>query len=104
MILSSEQSALVQQIFTHFSPTQLHWLSGYISGKLDATNIATSASAINSTHQAVEAPATLSAQLTILYGSQSGNSKKVAQQAFQLAQDSGFNARLLSMSDYKVAN
>lgn len=104
MILSSEQNALVQQIFIHFNPTQLHWLSGYISGKLDSTNITTSASVINSTHQAVEAPATLSAQLTILYGSQSGNSKKVAQQAFQLAQDSGFNARLLSMSDYKVAN
>jgi len=85
-------------------PEQLLWLSGYFYGRYAAGTGATPATATATT--AVQAAATATAPaaeippITILYGSQTGNSKKVAQSAIEAASAKGLSAELKDMNDY----
>ncbi len=87
--------AQLRQLTADLSAHQLLWLSGYFYGQ--ATGGA----------QAVAAPAVASAastsetrKLTILYGSHTGNGKKVAQQAAEAARQRGLPAEVRDMNDY----
>ncbi|NTS76661.1 assimilatory sulfite reductase (NADPH) flavoprotein subunit [Catenovulum sp. SM1970] len=92
--LGADQAAQLQQVVSQLSPNQLAWVSGYLYG-LSAQDGAVAGSAAQ---PQAAAPA---GQLTILYGSQTGNTKGVAQQAFDAAKAKGLNTKLVSMADYK---
>ncbi|GAA6184899.1 MULTISPECIES: assimilatory sulfite reductase (NADPH) flavoprotein subunit [Alteromonadaceae] len=87
-----------QQINSAIAPLnndQLTWMSGYLAGL-----------AHQQTGGQVVAPAATGAvvekQLTILYGSQTGNAKGVAQDYKEKAEHAGLKVNLLSMADYKA--
>ena len=81
---------------TSLNPIQQAWISGFLA-----------ASAMGSTAAAmppVAAPvAAAKATLTILYGSQTGNAKHVAQDLAEQSKARGIDAKLVNMADYKPA-
>lgn len=89
--LSRDELEQLQKVIHQYSPLQLAWASGYLAAKSEMP--ASSASL-----QPVAQPA---GKLTILYGSQTGNAKGVAQQVESLAKERGIQSNLVSMGDYK---
>ncbi len=95
-VLSEPQLTQLASAIAGFSPMQLTWASGYLAGLAQAgvAGVATAA-------QAPLAQAAAAGQLTILFGSQSGNAKGVATALKAAADAKGVNATLVSMADYK---
>ena len=79
------------------SASELIWASGYLFGLAQAGG-AVAASGAAGVAAAASGPA---GTLTILYGSQTGNAKGVAESIKSLAQGKGLQVQLLSMSDFK---
>ncbi|RPD48463.1 assimilatory sulfite reductase (NADPH) flavoprotein subunit [Hymenobacter sediminis] len=89
--------ATLQQLTAGLTDRQLLWLSGYLYGR--AGSDAAPAAAIPA---AATAPIATSVapSLTILYGSQTGNSKKAAGIAAEAARQRGLVATVRDMNDY----
>ena len=85
----------LQQLTANLSANQLLWLSGYFYGQAIGGTQAVAASAAASQTVAPDAQ-----KLTILYGSHTGNGKKVAQQAAEAARQLGLAAEVRDMNDY----
>lgn len=91
--LSPQQLAALQQLAGSLTPAQLAWVSGYLAA---TANLATAAP------QAVTAaPASSSAEVTVLYGSQTGNSRGVAKGVAAKLEAQGNGVTLVSMADFK---
>ena len=88
--------AALQQLTAGLSPQQLVWLSGYLYGQATSAGNGVAPAAAPTT--ALAAPAV--EKLTILYGSHTGNSKKIAQQAADAAAAKGLKAEVRDMNDY----
>ncbi|WP_375433702.1 sulfite reductase flavoprotein subunit alpha [uncultured Hymenobacter sp.] len=90
------------------SQQQLVWLSGYLYGRAvdapqngaTASTQATAAVATTAATQTAPTPAAAPSRLTILYGSQTGNSKKVALQTAEAARLRGLEPTVRDMNDY----
>lgn len=88
--LSQGQVEKLKQLTSELSAVQLAWVSGYLS-----------ATAEQGTSQAsVEAEPAQT--VTILYGSQTGNGRGVANELAAKAKAQGYAVNLASMGDYKV--
>ncbi|RUQ16167.1 sulfite reductase [NADPH] flavoprotein alpha-component [Aeromonas dhakensis] len=90
--LSDEQQRQLSQALSTLNTQQLAWVSGYLYGLSQAGSqpVVTGAAA-----------ATPSGNLTILYGSQTGNAKGVASAIKAQAEARGLPVTLTSMADYK---
>ena len=89
--LSELQLSLLQQAMADLTPVQTAWVSGYLAG-------------VSQTPIATQAPVSSGQSLTILYASQTGNSKGVAEQLAEQATAKGLANTLVSMADYKIKN
>ncbi|MEI6897604.1 MAG: assimilatory sulfite reductase (NADPH) flavoprotein subunit [Psychromonas sp.] len=87
--LSESQLSQLQQAMAGLDPVQTAWVSGYLAGVSQAP---------------VSTQATVSSgqSLTILYGTQTGNCKGIAEQLGTVADAKGIAHRVISMADYKV--
>ena len=91
--LDANQLALLQQVTTSYSPLQLAWASGYLAAKSE------SGQSVNLS----PAPTAVAAKtLTILYASQTGNAKGVANKLAERAKAAGISVVLKNTADYKV--
>jgi sulfite reductase (NADPH) flavoprotein alpha-component len=99
MVLSEQQLQQVSSAVSGLSPSQLAWLGGYFTG-LSQTALGNGLVLQNT--QAANNAAALSA--TVLYGTQTGNSKKVASQLHAALQAKGVNASVFNMKDYRPQN
>lgn len=92
--LNGDQAQRLNDILGGMDRDQMTWLSGYLAG-LNASGGQLSAAS------PAGAPQTASAlpEITVLYGSQTGNAEGVAEQARDRAKAHGFNVRLLDMAD-----
>jgi sulfite reductase (NADPH) flavoprotein alpha-component len=89
--LALEQLNNVTQAIQGFSPQQKMWLSGYLAGL--------------STHEtSIVSDKTTDIQLSILYGSQTGNCRLLAEKFADTCQSKGFSFQLTSLSEYKPRN
>lgn len=96
-VLNEQQFNAITQAISGLNRDQLTWISGYAAGMAAAQG-----GAVAPTAASAVAPAQTDAPtLTILFGSQTGNAKGVAQQCQAKAEDAGFNSKLVSMADYK---
>ncbi len=82
----------VQSAVSGLTPAELTWISGYVAGLA-----------------AVDAPANVTAPgeaqaLTILYGSQTGNGRGVAEALADRVRQQGFDAKLTSLADFKPSD
>ncbi|MBQ4831084.1 assimilatory sulfite reductase (NADPH) flavoprotein subunit [Alteromonas sp. CI.11.F.A3] len=96
-VLNEQQFNAITQAISGLNRDQLTWISGYAAGMAAAQG-----GAVAATADSAVAPAQTDAPtLTILFGSQTGNAKGVAQQCQAKAEEAGFNSTLVSMADYK---
>ncbi|HET8808152.1 MAG TPA: assimilatory sulfite reductase (NADPH) flavoprotein subunit [Methylophaga sp.] len=92
--LTDEQLQQLQTLLQGMEGWQVDWLSGYLAGYRAAQNgeiVAETAPAVS--EQTIK--------LTILYGSQTGNTEAVAGQLAEKAKASGVDVQLLDMAAYK---
>ncbi|WP_028488299.1 assimilatory sulfite reductase (NADPH) flavoprotein subunit [Thiothrix lacustris] len=89
MLLSPQQFQQVSGAVRDLTPTQLAWVSGYLSGL--------------TTQQALPTPAIAAHTLktTILYGSQTGNGKRVAEQLYARLQAQTAEVSLHDVKSYR---
>ncbi len=99
MVLSEQQLQQVSSAVSGLSPSQLAWLGGYFTG---LSQTALSNGLVLQNTQAANNTAALSA--TVLYGTQTGNSKKVASQLHAALQAKGVNASVFNLKDYRPQN
>ena len=98
MLLSPQQFQQVSGAVRGLTPAQLAWVSGYLSGLTqqfapDATASTQNLPAVTTTENALKT--------TILYGSQTGNSRKVAEQLLTRLQAQGAQAVVLNIKDFR---
>jgi len=99
--LNDQQLSSLQQTVTDLSAQQLAWVSGYFWG-LAQTQPAAASAPINQAAAAVAAkPA---GKLSIIFASQTGNAKGVAEALEQEAKAQGIAVELFDASDYKGKN
>jgi len=88
--------AQLNQLARTLTPAQLAWVGGYLTGLGAQGGL-----------QALPpgAPAgSAEAALTILYGSQTGHARSVAEELYEAAREAGLAAELVSMGDFKEKN
>ena len=95
--LNSDQAQRLSELVGDLRNDQLTWLSGYLAG-LTAAGAAGAAAAAQDTASTASAEAP---EVTILFGSQTGNAEEIAQQAARRAEARGFRATLIDMADVK---
>lgn len=96
-LLSQEQAVLLEQLTGGLDGAGLWWLSGYAAGLARAHALPVS----RPSALAVAEPQTAS-QLTIVYGSQTGNARRVAEKLAQQVEAAGLGVRLLRADAYQA--
>jgi sulfite reductase (NADPH) flavoprotein alpha-component len=94
--LTEQQLQLLSGAASSLNKNQLIWASGFLAGLSESVSTLQIPSSVETANQAASAPT-----LTILYGSQTGNSKGVANNYKASALEQGYQANVVSMSDYK---
>ena len=92
MMLVSNKMKLVEEVLSTFNREELFWLNGYIEGKL-------------STASKTETPTPVKPavnKITITYGTETGNSKKLASEFAARAKKNGINAKIVSLDQYRL--
>lgn len=83
---------LVEEVLSTFTREELFWLNGYIAGKYSAP---TKTETLKASKASVN-------KLTITYGTETGNSKKLASEFAAKAKKNGINAKLVSLDQYRL--
>jgi sulfite reductase (NADPH) flavoprotein alpha-component len=99
---NQEQAELLNRLLPTLTESQKVWLSGYL-----AASYSTSVPGILNSQAANPAVVTnqiASKEVTILFGSQSGNAQALAKKAGKSLEGQGFEVNVSSMSDFKPNN
>ena len=97
---SEEQVELLNRLLPSISETQQSWLSGYLTAVSSAVP---SGGVAVLERPIVEVPTTVK-EITVLYGSQTGNGQGIAEQAAAKLKERSFDVTIQSMSDFKPNN
>lgn len=96
---NQEQAELLNRLLPTLTESQKIWLSGYLSAQSVS---AQETAGVPAAAVSVEAPApAVSKEVTVLYGSQTGNAQGLAENAGKQLEQSGFQVTVSSMSDFK---
>lgn len=96
---SKEELEQINALFANLNEKQVYWLSGYLAAKSpNAVAVAEAAAE----EAEVEATAAGQVELTILYGSRTGNGLGLALKAQKMAEEQGYKVALKNMADYKT--
>src|SRR5688500_1751628 len=98
-MLSQVKMKIIQDLIANSTREELVWVNGYLSGLLNQNNtgVAEAGSAA--------APAkAASGKITIVYGTETGNSKKVATDFAAKAKKSSINAKVVSLDQYRLTD
>ena len=90
--LQADQVSLLNNLLPSLQADQLLWLEGFVSGLRAGQGGAVSGAA------PAEKP-----EVTILFGSESGNAESLADQTGKAIEAAGFKSRVLSMGDIKLS-
>ncbi|PRS47974.1 assimilatory sulfite reductase (NADPH) flavoprotein subunit [Bacillus sp. MZGC1] len=99
---SQQQADLLNQLLPTLTDQQKIWLTGYLSAQAALAGSETAALAPTPSAAAPAQP--VSKDVTVLYGSQTGNSEGLAKKTAQHLEEKGFQVTLSSMSDFKPNN
>ena len=98
--LPEAHHSLIAELADSLESPSLHWLSGYFAGVAQARQPAREAAPPLTV---ATAPAPDAAQrLTIVYGSQTGNAKRIATALHEQVRAQGLEARLVRADQYKT--
>src|SRR4051812_26577634 len=91
-MLASAKMQSVRDLISDFSSEELFWLNGYIEGRLST----------NSNQKSLGPVKAAVNKITITYGTETGNSKKLASEFAAKAKKSGINAKVVSLDQYRL--
>ncbi len=91
-MLVANKMKLAEEVLTTFNTEELVWLSGYIAGRLS----------VSSKTEPTISEVPLVNKITITYGTETGNSKKLASEFAAKAKKIGINAKLVSLDQYRL--
>ncbi|GLQ98411.1 assimilatory sulfite reductase (NADPH) flavoprotein subunit [Dyella mobilis] len=94
--LTEDKQALAVRLIDGLDTAALHWLSGYVAGV--ASQRLAGAKASHAEHPAAATEA--QARLTVLYGSQTGNAKRIAEDLGRRATSAGLAVRVVRADAY----
>ncbi len=103
--LDPERTELLLRVVEGLEPSTLQWLSGFAAGVAHERTAGRAAVALPAGVAANAAPAARAeptARVTIVYGSQTGNSKRIAEKLGRAAEAAGLAARVYAASNYPV--
>ncbi len=100
---NQEQAELLNRLLPTLTESQKVWLSGYLAASQTATAAGTPSVPTQEAQVGITAQA-ISKDVTILYGSQTGNAQGLAEKAGKTLEGNGFNVTVSSMSDFKPNN
>ncbi|MBT9248956.1 assimilatory sulfite reductase (NADPH) flavoprotein subunit [Bacillus halotolerans] len=95
---NQEQAELLNRLLPTLTESQKIWLSGYLSAQ--SVSVLETSGALAAVSAGVTAPA-ISKEVTVLYGSQTGNAQGLAENAGKQLEERGFQVTVSSMSDFK---
>ena len=95
-MLAASKMKLVEELISQFSKEELIWINGYLSG-IVGSGLSTAAAPVNG----ASAKPSVN-KLTIVYGTETGNSKKLAADFAAKAKKSGINAKVVSLDQYRL--
>ncbi|MCS0653652.1 assimilatory sulfite reductase (NADPH) flavoprotein subunit [Cytobacillus firmus] len=98
---NQEQTELLNCLLPTLTETQSLWLSGYLAAIQSSTLQA--APAVEERPAPAAAPA-IPKEVTILFGSQTGNAQNLAKKAGKTLEERGFQVNVSAMSDFKPNN
>lgn len=93
-MLADHQIKIVQDLVADLSKEEIIWLNGYLNGLVSSEKKTTAAVPRKSELQ----------KITIAYGTETGNSKKLAISLAARAKKQGISSRLVNLSQYKPDN
>jgi sulfite reductase (NADPH) flavoprotein alpha-component len=96
--LNTDQTERLQSAISDLSQQQLQWVSGYAAGLAAAGNLQVTGPVPTDTQDVTSD----GKQLTVLFGSQTGNGEEVAHSLVNKALSQGFTARAVSLADFKT--
>jgi sulfite reductase (NADPH) flavoprotein alpha-component len=96
--LNREQAEHLNRLMENLSPGQMTWISGYLAGvnAVAGQQNPVLSQPLQTAVQSTEQPA-----ITLLFGSQTGNSEKIADEVKTRAEAKGFQVAVKSMGEYK---
>ncbi len=95
-MLKDDKIKLLQELVEGLDRAELSWLGGYMTGLAAVKTVAILPAAVN-------APVTqVPAKITIAYGTESGNAKKLAAGFVKRAKDFGIQAKLVNLAQYRL--
>lgn len=97
---SQEQAELLNQLLPTLTDQQKIWLTGYLSAQAALAG----SEAVTPAPSAAASAQPVKKDVTVLYGSQTGNSEGLAKKTAQHLEEKGFQVTLSSMSDFKPNN
>ncbi|MEI6948355.1 flavodoxin domain-containing protein [Paraflavisolibacter sp. H34] len=95
-MLASLKMKLVEEVVATFTKEELIWLNGYVAGVV-------SAGGPGGQQPATPAKSAVN-KITITYGTETGNAKKLATDFAAKAKKSGINAKLVSLEQYRLSD
>lgn len=104
---NQEQAELLNRLLPTLTESQKIWLSGYLAAAQPAFQAVSALGTLDAHVAELPAASTgpkVSKEVTILYGSQTGNAQKLAGKAGKTLEAQGFQVTVSSMSDFKPNN
>ncbi|KAG1682767.1 Sulfite reductase [NADPH] flavoprotein alpha-component [Nymphon striatum] len=102
-ILSQQQIQRVSSAVEGLNPSQLAWVTGYLTGLSINVGSERNTQKIHSLTQASTFEQKASSKTTILYGSQTGNSKRIAEELNNALLADGIHSSFKNLLDYRPA-
>lgn len=99
---NQEQAELLNRLLPSLTDTQRIWLSGYLTALGGAAAVGASPTSAAAVSQQPAAAVAVAREATVLYGSQTGNSHKLATKLSKKLTEQGVQTTISSMSDFKV--
>ncbi len=104
---NQEQAELLNRLLPTLTESQKVWLTGYLAASQVA--VVSSTPVTSATHVETEGTVpntvqSISKEVTILFGSQTGNSQRLAESTSKKLGEHGFQVTVSSMSDFKPNN
>jgi sulfite reductase (NADPH) flavoprotein alpha-component len=103
---SQQQAEVLNQLLATLKPEQMIWLSGYLSGMRSGVaggDPSASSAAVAST-AGQPAATEIEHEVTILFGSQTGNSQRLATDMKKRLEENGFAVTVSCMSEFRTNN
>lgn len=100
---NEEQAAQLNQLVQSLTPEQRLWLSGYLAANQQASTTSDNTQQIQQVPEAApSAEAVKTRDITVLYGSETGNAQSLAELLDQRLTENGYTVTLSSMDAFKT--